>query len=78
MPHCHQQFASDGDNGLLFADAPGQALTLGLPMGMMLHRDPGGFDHHAPQITVLATWDICSEKAIVKEIECIFARCRSM
>ncbi len=29
MPHRHQQFASDGDNGLLFADAPGQALKLG-------------------------------------------------
>ena len=29
VPNSDQQFASDGDNRLLFADPPGQALTLG-------------------------------------------------
>ena len=28
MPNRDQQFASDGDNGFLFADPPGQALKL--------------------------------------------------
>lgn len=28
MPNRDQQFASDGDNGILFADPPGQALKL--------------------------------------------------
>src|SRR6266699_5552538 len=51
MPNRDQQFASNGDNRLLFPDPLGQALKLGFPMGMMLHCDPGGFDHHAPQIT---------------------------
>jgi hypothetical protein len=51
MPHSDQQFASDGDNRLLFADPPAQAFKLGLSMGMVLHRDPGSFDHHTTQIT---------------------------
>src|SRR6266700_4328201 len=51
MPNRDQQFARDGDNRLLFPDPLGQALKLSLPMGVMLHRDPGGFDHHASQIT---------------------------
>src|SRR5690348_14951749 len=50
VPDHDQQFASDGDNRLLFAHAPGQVLKLSFPMGMMLHRNPGGLDHHAPHI----------------------------
>jgi hypothetical protein len=34
----------------LVAHAFGQVLKLGLPMGMMFHRTPSGFDHHVPQI----------------------------
>src|SRR6266699_2616654 len=50
MPHGDQQFASDGDNRLLFADPLAQALKLSFPMRMMFHRHPGGFHYHAPQI----------------------------
>src|SRR6266581_9677676 len=51
MPNSDQQFTGNGDNRLLFTDPPAQALKLGFPMGMMLHRDPGSFDHHTTQIT---------------------------
>ena len=51
MPNGDQQFASNGNNRLLFTDAPAQALKLGFPMRMMLHRDPGSFYHYATQIT---------------------------
>ena len=51
MPNRDQQFARDGHNRLLFPDPLGQARKLSLPRGVMLHRDPGGFYHHAAQIT---------------------------
>ncbi len=35
------------------------------PLEMVLHRDPGCFDHHATQILVLATLVYPSEKLVV-------------
>src|SRR6266516_177257 len=51
MPNGNQQFARNGDDRLLLPNACSQSLKLRFPMGVMLDRDPGGFNHDPTEIT---------------------------
>lgn len=51
MPDGHEQFPRNGHNRLLFANACGQPLKLGLPVGVMFDGNPGCLNHDATQIT---------------------------
>ena len=51
VPNDHQQFASDGDNGLTGLHATGQLLELLFPMGMRTDGDPGRFDQGPAQFS---------------------------
>ena len=51
MPDNYKQFPRNGDNRFLFANACGQALKLGFPMGVMLDGNPGRLNHDPAQIT---------------------------
>ena len=51
MPNSHQELAGDGDNRFAGALACGQPFELGLPIGMMPHGDPGGFNEGRAQFT---------------------------
>ncbi len=51
MPDGHEQFPRNGHNRLLFANACGQTLKLGFPVGVMFDRHPGCLNQHSTQIT---------------------------
>jgi hypothetical protein len=51
MPDRHQEFTGDRDHRLLLTQASTQSLKERLPIRMVFERDPGGLNHHEPQVT---------------------------
>lgn len=51
MPDGHQQLAGDGNNRLVFADAPTKSLKYPFPLGMVFDGHPGSFHHDRAQFT---------------------------
>ena len=57
MPDGDQEFTSNGDDGLLLADAGGQLVKLSLPILGGADGGPGGFDHDPAQVTAALLGD---------------------
>jgi hypothetical protein len=57
VPDGHQQFAGDGNNRLVCANATTEPLKLSFPMGMVFDGHPGSFHHAGAQFTATLLGD---------------------
>ena len=69
VPDDHQQFASDGDNGLTGLHAAGQLLELLFPMGMRTDGNPGRFDQGPTQFSPSLFGDVAGMMGLAAVVD---------